>query len=201
MTGIPRDTPLPVTIESEDVSFEAFRKVVTYTYREDESGRAARRELIVAGQSVAVIVLDPKLDKLVMIRQFRLGAQLGTGCGFTSEIPAGRVDEGEEPLETARREVAEETGLNLTHIEQLCQFLTTPGMTDEVMHLFYAEADASNLITEAGLEGETEQTFPYLVKLEDAMRAIDENHIHNGIVMLALMWFSRHRDKLVRVAK
>lgn len=190
------DLHLPIEIESEELSYSAFRQVVTYHYREEGSDQIARREIIRARHAVAVVVFDPQLDRLVMIRQFRLGAQLGTGRGFTAEIVAGLIDPGEDPRETALRELTEETGLTATKIEYLCEFLTTPGMTDEVLHLFYAEADASALTDKAGAASETEETFPFLLTFEEAMEAVDNNAVCNGIVMIGLMWFARHRNRL-----
>ena len=191
-----KDEHLPITIEQQDTSFECFRKVITYTYREDESGLSATRELVAAHDAVAVVVFDPRLKKLVLIRQFRLGAQLGTGKGMSVEFPAGLIDPGEDPIDTARRELLEETGLHATRLEPLCSFLTTPGVTDEVLHLYYAEADATKLQSKSGLASETEQTFPFLTSFEEAMAAVDDNQIQNGIVILGLMWFARHRAKL-----
>ncbi len=191
------DTHLPVTIEREETSFQGFRKVVTYDYREDESLLAAKREIVSGNISVAVVAYDPALESLVMIRQFRLGAQMGTGKGRTVEIPAGMVDDGDTPEDTARRELLEETGLIALSLKPLCQFLTTPGMTDEIVHLFYAQVDASNLKEEAGLASETEQTFPFTLTLEEALEAVDKNALYNGIVMLGLFWFARHRNNLI----
>ena len=191
-----KDVHLPVTIHNKQEVYRGFRRLDLIDYAEDESGLRAKRELVQGQNAVAVVVYDPKLERLVMIRQFRLGAQLGTGHGFTCEIVAGMIDEGEPPAETAKRELTEETGLVATHVELLCQFLTTPGLTSEVVHLYYAEVDASNLTASAGVEGESEQTFPFLLTYEEAMEAVDQNHVYNGIVMLGLMWFSRHREKL-----
>ena len=191
------DHHLPVTIEREAVSFQGFRKIVTIDYREDESELAARREIITGRQSVAIVVYDQKLEKLVMIRQFRLGAQMGTGKGMTVELPAGLIDEGEDPLAAVKRELTEETGLTVGRIEQLCSFLTSPGMTDEVLHLFYGETDARDLVDSAGLADETEQTFPFLVSFEEAMAAVDNNTLHNGSTMVGLLWFARHRERLL----
>jgi len=178
------DVYLPISITNQQEAYSGFRKLNIINYVEDVSGQPAQRELIEGQHAVAVVVFDPKLDRLVMIRQFRLGAQLGTGHGFTCEIVAGMIDEGEEPAETAERELKEETGLIATHMEPLCQFLTTPGLTSEVVHLFYGAVE------------ETEQTFPFTLTFDEAMEAVDENNIYNGIVMLGLMWFSRHRTKL-----
>ncbi|MEM9734475.1 MAG: NUDIX hydrolase [Pseudomonadota bacterium] len=192
-----QDTALPVEILDRSIEFEGFRTVTSQTYRETESGRQARREIVEARQAVAVVAHDPVMDRLVLIRQFRLGAQMGVGRGMSVEIVAGLIDQGEEPLTTAYRELKEETGLFASHMEPLCQFLTTPGMTNEVIHLFYARVDASDLASEAGEESETEQTFPFTCTLEEALTALDENALYNGIIMVGLLWFARHRERLV----
>ena len=191
-----RDVHLPVTIESQTQVYHGFRKMDVITYVEETTDLRVKRELVEGKHAVAVVVFDPNLNKLVMIRQFRLGAQLGTGHGFTCEIVAGMIDQGEDPVDSAKRELTEETGLVATRIDPLCQFLTTPGLTSEVVHLFYAEVDASNLATSAGMAEETEHTFPFLLSCDEAMEAVDQNNIYNGIVMLGLMWFFRHRHKL-----
>ena len=56
------------------------------------------------------------------------------------ELPAGTMDEGEEPLATAQRELAEETGLRGGEWRHVASFWTTPGFCRELMHLFFAEA-------------------------------------------------------------
>lgn len=192
--GPVRDTHLPVTIRHQEIAHDGFRQVVNYDYHEDESGLSARREIIKARHAIAVVAHDPDLGKLVMIRQFRLGAQLGTDKGFTVELAAGLIDQGEDAASAAERELLEETGLKARRLEPMCRFLTTPGMTDEVLHIYYAEVDARELANEAGHGDESEQTFPFLLTLDEAMEAVDNNAIYNGIVMLSLMWFSRHLD-------
>jgi len=191
------DTHLPVTVLDESNDHEGFRKVVTYRYREDESGLEAKREIVVAQSAVAVIAYDAALEKLVMIRQFRFGAQLTTGRGMSVEVVAGLIDEGEDAESTVIRELKEESGLDAKSIRHCCSFLTTPGMSNEMIHLYFAHVDASELVGEAGEESETEQTFPFLLTLDDAMSAVDENRITNVIAMFALMWFERHQKTLL----
>ena len=70
---------------------------------------------------------------VILIRQFRHAAD-----GFIWEIPAGRLDAGETPEDCARRELAEETGYRAEQYRQLTTIYTTPGFTDERIHLFIA---------------------------------------------------------------
>ena len=86
------------------------------------------------GASAVVPFLDPPRDadpRVVLIRQFRHAAD-----GFIWEVPAGRLDAGESPETCARRELEEETGMRAQRLERLTTILTTPGFTDERIHLF-----------------------------------------------------------------
>jgi ADP-ribose pyrophosphatase len=73
---------------------------------------------------------DPQL---LLIRQYRYAAE-----SFIYEIPAGRLDEGEAPEACARRELLEETGCSAERFEHMLTMYTTPGFTDEKIHLFVA---------------------------------------------------------------
>lgn len=86
------------------------------------------------GASAVLPLLDDATDPLVLlIRQFRHAAD-----GFIWEIPAGRLDPDESPEECARRELREETGYSADEYRPLTTILTTPGFTDERIHLFSA---------------------------------------------------------------
>ena len=86
------------------------------------------------GASAVLPFLDDAADPLVLlIRQFRHAAD-----GFIWEIPAGRLDPGESPEECARRELREETGYSAGEYRPLTTIFTTPGFTDERIHLFAA---------------------------------------------------------------
>ncbi len=98
------------------------------------NGHETVREVI--RHSGAVVVLPLHADgSVTLVRQFRypVGRVL-------LELPAGKLDRpGEEPLECARRELAEETGLKASSWRRLGSFYTTPGFTDEIIHAFAAE--------------------------------------------------------------
>ena len=88
------------------------------------------------GASAVLPFLDPPGDpdpRVLLIRQYRHA----TG-GYLWEIPAGCRDGDETPEATARRELQEETGYLAEHVERLTSVWTTPGFTDEVIHLFIA---------------------------------------------------------------
>ncbi len=72
-------------------------------------------------------------DEVLLIRQFRYA----TG-GFILEVPAGTLHPGEEPEACARREVEEEAGHRPGRLERLASIFTTPGFTDEIIHLYTA---------------------------------------------------------------
>ncbi len=88
------------------------------------------------GASAVVPILDGEdaVDpRVLLIRQFRHAAN-----GYIWEIPAGRLDSGETPEQCAVRELAEETGMSAGRLERLTTIYTTPGFTDERIHLFLA---------------------------------------------------------------
>jgi ADP-ribose pyrophosphatase len=94
------------------------------------NGVETTREVVRHPGAVAVIPL--KGDDLLLVRQYRYPIEQ-----LTLEIPAGKLDPGEEPMVCAGRELREETGYRGT-LEFLGTFFTTPGFTDEVMHLYSA---------------------------------------------------------------
>lgn len=99
----------------------------------DAEGRAVRREVVRHPGAVLVIpVLDS--DTVVMIENNRVAV------GQTLwEFPAGKLEPGEEPQAAATRELEEETGYRCGSIRRLGEFYTSPGFTDELMHVFVAE--------------------------------------------------------------
>lgn len=89
-----------------------------------------------SGASAVVPFLsDPRGEdpQILLIRQYRYAAE-----GYLYEIPAGRLDRGEDPRDCAARELKEETGCTAEQVDHLFSFYTTPGFTDEKIHVFMA---------------------------------------------------------------
>ncbi len=105
--------------------------------RVEETDRGPR-EVVEHPGAVAILAVDEK-GKVLLVRQHRHGAGRALW-----EIPAGTLEPGESPLRCAQRELWEETGLRARRWRKLGAFYTSPGVMNELMHLFLAE----------GLEGE-----------------------------------------------
>ena len=95
-------------------------------------GKKTRREIVEHVECVAIVVLDSE-ENVLMVRQFRKPVERAL-----LEIPAGGVEEGEEPLDCVRRELQEETGYLARRIERLGGFYSAPGYCTEFLHLYLA---------------------------------------------------------------
>jgi ADP-ribose pyrophosphatase len=131
-----------------------------------------------------VTALDADDPQLLLIRQYRYAAD-----GFIYEIPAGRLDAGEDPKDCAARELREETGCTARNIEFLFTMFTTPGFTDEKIHVFLA----------TGLErGETAHEADEFMTLETvslshALRMIEKGEISDGKTALGILYAAGFR--------
>ncbi len=95
-------------------------------------GKTATREVVKHPGAVGILALIDQ--NMLVVEQYR--KPLGRN---QIEIPAGKLDPGEDPLAAARRELEEETGYRCGSIRRLCSFYTSPGFADELIHLYLAE--------------------------------------------------------------
>ncbi|MBP6774989.1 MAG: NUDIX hydrolase, partial [Gemmatimonadaceae bacterium] len=105
------------------------------------------------------------------------------------EIPAGRLDAGESPTECAHRELAEETGYRAERVEHLFTMFTTPGFTDEKIHLFLATG------LTAGESNREADEFLELVptRLSRALSMVEQGEIQDAKTALALLYAAGFR--------
>ncbi|WP_409301510.1 NUDIX hydrolase [Peribacillus sp. SCS-155] len=96
-------------------------------------GKHSKREIVKHPGAVAVIAITPD-NKMIMVEQYRKPLERSV-----VEIPAGKLEKGEEPLYCAARELEEETGYESKKMEHLISFYTSPGFADELIHIFLAE--------------------------------------------------------------
>jgi ADP-ribose pyrophosphatase len=136
--------------------------------------------------AIVPFLSDPAGDdpQILLIRQYRYAAE-----GFMYEVPAGRLDAGESPEACARRELKEETGCSATHFEHLYTMYTTPGFTDEKIHVFIATGLTRG---ESKLEADE---FVEIVTLpmSQALEMIQDGRIADAKTALSLMYVAGFR--------
>jgi ADP-ribose diphosphatase len=134
------------------------------------------------GASAVVPFLDDPGDtdpRVLLIRQFRHAAE-----DFIWEVPAGRLDPGETPEACARRELEEETGMRARTLERLTMIYTTPGFTDERIHLFLAHG------LEAGTQRREADEFLELhpLRWSEVMALVRSGEIQDGKTLTSLLF-------------
>lgn len=100
---------------------------------QNEDGSIWEREVVGYGGSASVILAEFE-GNIILVSQFRPTAEK-----YFLELPAGRIEKGEQPIECAKRELEEETGLIALNLRELMQFYPSPGFVDERMYLFFAD--------------------------------------------------------------
>lgn len=138
------------------------------------------------GASAVVPLLDADADDptVLLIRQYRYAAD-----GYLYEIPAGRLDPGEAPDACARRELAEETGYRAERVEHLFTMFTTPGFTDEKIHLFLAHG-----LTPGDSAREADEFMEMVpTRLSRALSMIEQGEIQDAKTALALLYAAGFR--------
>lgn len=131
--------------------------------------------------AVVPFLSDPHGDdpQVLMIRQYRYAAD-----GYLYEIPAGRLDPGEDPRDCATRELKEETGCTAEQMEYLTTMLTTPGFTDEKIHLYMA----TGLIAGQTKHEADEFLDLHPIALSKALGMIRSGEIRDGKTALGLLF-------------
>jgi ADP-ribose pyrophosphatase len=151
-------------------------------------GSVGELEMVRHGGASAVVAFlsDPRGEnpQVLMIRQYRYAAE-----GYLLEIPAGRLNTGEDPHACASRELKEETGCTAGQIEHLFTMYTTPGFTDEKIHLFMA----TGLVT-----GEAKHEADEFLDLEPmllsrALELVEAGEIKDAKTVVGLLYAAGFR--------
>ncbi len=117
---------------SSEMKFDGKLIKVTYDIA-DVNGKEAWREVVHHPGASAVVAIDED-NRIIMEKQFRYALN-----DYLLEIPAGKLDVGEDPLVCAKRELEEETGIIATEWISLGTIATSPGFCNEVIHLYVAK--------------------------------------------------------------
>lgn len=178
-------------LEEHDVSYRGFDGSFSPT---------VERAVFVAADAVTVLPYDPLNDLVMLVEQFRAGP-LGRGDAnpWCLEPIAGRVDAGESYQQTARREALEEAGLELSRLEKVGSYYSSPGAVSEYLMSYVGLCDLAGR-TEAvhGMADEVEDIRSFVVPFATFQRALDAGEFDNGPLLVSAHWLVRHRPRLRR---
>jgi len=147
----------------------------------DPSGFHIERAIVRHAGSAVMLAVDDR-NRVLLVKQFRLPAEKDLW-----EIPAGRLDPGEKPLEAAKRELAEETGYTAKKWKKLAAYWPSPGFLSEKMHLFLA----TDLKQGEAKPMEDERIEMQWFKKKDLSQMISDGEIEDGKTLVAfLLWRS-----------
>jgi ADP-ribose pyrophosphatase len=158
-------------------------RFLVHAIEEVELPNGNRVELeILHHPGAAAVVPFLARDRILLLRQYRHAAG-----GYVWEIPAGKLEPGEDPVACALRELEEETGYRSRRIERTGSILTTPGFTDERIHLF----SAFDLEPGTAAHETSEVIEVHEVPFEEALAMADRGEIVDAKTLAALFHASR----------
>ena len=148
-------------------------------------GRKAKREVVRHGNAVAILARRPD-GKFVFVKQYRKAAEEAL-----IEVIAGGLEAGEDPIEGARRETAEETGYEVTSIKFLTTIICTPGYCEERIHIYFAEISDT---PHAQDQDPDENVYPVVLSREEVEDGIRKGTIFDSKTLSAWACYTLMRD-------
>jgi ADP-ribose pyrophosphatase len=145
----------------------------------DRKGGGQRRVEVVEHVGGVCIIARPTPAEIVLVKQHRHAVNRDLW-----EVPAGMIESGEPPIETARRELVEETGYRAESLRFLWSMYSTPGFCEERIHFFAAEG-----LTAGIAQPEEDEDFELRTwSLEDAWRLVERDELRDAKTQIALAW-------------
>ncbi len=155
---------------------------------QEPNGITATRDVIRHSGSVVILAIDEtgKEPLVLLERQYRYAAQ-----EYLWELPAGRIDPGENALAGAKRELLEETGYRARKWKKVLHFFASPGFLDETMTIFLARD-----LTPGEAQPEADESIEcHLVPLTKALDMVFQDKIHDGKALAGVLWLTEARRR------
>ena len=181
--------------------YDGFFKINLYQFKHalfaGGESEVIRREILERGDAVAVLPYDPVTEQVLLIEQIRIGAIKSKHTPWLLECIAGMTDGSEDYESVVKKEAFEEAGLNLTELEFMLSYLSSPGGTTERLYLYLAHADLSQMTTGIyGLDTEGEDIKTHIMHLDEALERLNRGEIDNAATVICLQWLALNRDKI-----
>ena len=152
------------------------------------------RELFVRGPAVGVLLYDPDRELIGLIEQFRVGALGQANSPWLLEVIAGMVEAGESEEEVARRESFEEAGIEQMELEPICEYLVSPGGSNETIKLFCGLTNLEHSGGCYGVAGEHEDMLLRVVPEAEAFDALYSGRCNNAATIVCVQWLLLNRE-------
>ncbi|WP_074036794.1 NUDIX domain-containing protein [Exiguobacterium profundum] len=149
------------------------------------NGNTSVRELVYHNGAVAVLVIDES-DNIVMVEQYRKAFE-----SMSLEIPAGKLEKGEEPMASAERELEEETGYTAESLEKIFSFFVAPGFCSERVDVYVAKGLSAG---EMNLD-EDEFLNVKRYSFDEAVDLLERGIITDAKTIMAIQWWQLSRLK------
>jgi nudix-type nucleoside diphosphatase (YffH/AdpP family) len=178
-----------------DDFFKIEEAILRYERFDGRLSEPVRRLVLDRGDSVAAIVMKVPARRVLLVDEFNYPRYVkGEGSGLTAV--AGMVEVGESFEQAVRREVGEEIGYDLLHLEHIATFYASPGGSSERIALFYGEvSDATRVGPGGGVADEGEDIALREFAFEELWEAVDAGRVDDAKTLIGLMWL---RAKLER---
>jgi len=191
-----------VSVTGKRRIFDDFFKIdearVSYEGPDGSMIGPVRRLCFERGDSVAAVVRHRDRDTLLLGEQFRYPTY-DKGPGWMTELLAGMVDDGETPEACVRREIREESGYDVEHVEPIATFYLSPGGTSERILLFYAEVSDAGRVGPGGGEAREGESIRVVERsreeLEDDAMA---GRIDDAKTLAGVLWLMAKRGPTTR---
>ena len=165
---------------SEEEKYNGPRFNVTQKIYLREDGTKIVRDIVNPGDAAVILPITEK-NEVVFITQYRESVNK-----VSMELPAGMVDPGEKPIETAKRELEEETGLIASNVEPLISLYPSTGYTSEKVHIFLAK-DFENGIQK--LDSTEEILSIKKISIEECVDKIKNGELENASQIIAILLY------------
>ncbi len=163
------------------------RRIKLYNRVLQIDDKRVNTDLVKFGESVVIVPLLSE-DEIIFLKQYRSSINR-----WIFELPAGRVDEGEDKEAAARRELIEETGYEASKLEYVGSFYVSPGYSDEYMHLYIASG-----LKYVGEEPEEDEVIrTEVVKISELKEMLYKDIVDGKSIVgvLTLLWRNTRRVK------